>query len=217
MMASPKRKAERLKRRLAVKAYALDGEKTLTGTTRDISPEGMFIETSQPMPPGSRVRIEVILDKQTIQLEGIVAQANRSAHQLQSMKVSGMGISGDFSALQKFEVVGERREAPRFNLNAEVEIYFGSERRGVVLQDISISGMALLSSADLPSIAFARVNLKLTPDSLPITLDGVPARIEKKDDVTVLALRLLDPPDIFVGQIEDLSQNREQLQADPGT
>ena len=216
-MTTSKRQSERLKKRFPVKAHTFEGDKTIAGTTRDISPEGMFIETSQPMPPGTRLRLEVILGDQTIELEGVVAQANRSAHQLQSVKVSGMGVSGDFSALQKFEVVGERRTAPRIALNAEVEIYFGSERRSVVLQDISISGMALLSSTDLPSMAFARVNLKLTPDSLPITLDGVPVRIEKKDDVTVLALRLLDPPDIFVGQIEDLSQNREQSQTDPGT
>ena len=162
------------------------------------------------MSPGSRITIEVILDDQTIELEGTVAQANRSAHHLQSVKVSGMGITGDFSALQKFEVVGERRKASRISLDSEVEIYFGSEKRGAKLQDISTSGIALVTSSDLPSIAFARVTLKLAPDSPPFTLDGVPGRIEKKEDATVLTLQLLDPPAVFVDQIEKLIHTRKQ-------
>ena len=156
------------------------------------------------MPIGSQVKLEVLLENQTIQLEGTVAHANSAATQIRSLKVSGMGVTGDFDALQKYEVIGEQRVAPRIFLDAEVEIFFGSEKRSLTIQDLSTSGAALVSSSDLPPIAFARVNLKLTPDSPPITLDGVPIRTEKKDDVTILALQFLDPPALFVAQLEAL-------------
>jgi hypothetical protein len=202
------RKSERLKRRLSVKAHTLDGEKTITGMTRDISPEGMFIETSQPLPIGNPIKIEVIVGTQTVHLEGTVVQANRSAHQLQSVRVSGMGVSGDFGALQTQEVLGERRQATRAALDAESEIFFGSEKRAVSLQDLSASGAAVRCDSPLPPITFVRVNFKFDAYVAPITLDGVQVRIEEKDGTTTMALQFLDPPAILVAQIENLVQEQ---------
>ena len=90
-MAKRKRKSARVKRRLPVQVWKAGTDESLSGTTKDVSPDGIFVQTQKPFPPGTEVVIEMLHSGQTIKLEGVVTQASRVAGALQSVQTSGIG------------------------------------------------------------------------------------------------------------------------------
>jgi hypothetical protein len=62
------------------------------GYTTNISMTGMFVATNSPMPPGARVRIEVVDRDRGFMVEGVVAHARKIRADLARVSQSGMGV-----------------------------------------------------------------------------------------------------------------------------
>ena len=62
------------------------------GYTTNISMTGMFVATNSPMPPGARVRVEVVDRDRGFMVEGVVAHARKIRADLARVTQSGMGV-----------------------------------------------------------------------------------------------------------------------------
>jgi hypothetical protein len=62
------------------------------GYTTNISLTGMFIGTRSPLPPGTRVRVEVLEGDRGFMIEGVVAHARKVQGELVRMTQPGMGV-----------------------------------------------------------------------------------------------------------------------------
>ena len=87
-----RRKATRYPRRLQVRYWALGEPEPFTGYSANISATGMFVGTASPLPPGTRVRVEILDPERGFVVEGIVAHAAKISPILQKIRTSGMGV-----------------------------------------------------------------------------------------------------------------------------
>ena len=62
------------------------------GYTTNISLTGMFIATRSPLPPGTRIRIEVLEGDRGFMVEGVVAHARKVRGELMRLSQPGMGV-----------------------------------------------------------------------------------------------------------------------------
>jgi Tfp pilus assembly protein PilZ len=87
-----KRFDKRHRRRFAIR-FGID-DPTRLAFTEDISMDGMFIKTTNIYPPGSRVKVTLILpDEQTVIVEGKIQWAKRVPPQmLRLVKKAGLGL-----------------------------------------------------------------------------------------------------------------------------
>jgi Tfp pilus assembly protein PilZ len=86
------RKARRLKRRIRVKFWRLDGPVEKSGFTYNVSLTGMFICTNSPFKPKTRIVIQIGKEDNKIEIQGVVRHAARVDPLLQKIKPSGMGV-----------------------------------------------------------------------------------------------------------------------------
>jgi Tfp pilus assembly protein PilZ len=88
-----RRRAVRRPRRVQVNFWRRGDPTTYVGYTTNISMTGMFIATNSPMAGGSRIRIEVIADRDRgFMVEGVVAHARKVRAELVRVTQSGMGV-----------------------------------------------------------------------------------------------------------------------------
>lgn len=87
-----RRRAARRARRVQVHFWKQGEPTSYVGYTTNISMTGMFIATNSPMPPASRVRVEVIDRDRGFMVEGIVAHARKIRGELARVSQSGMGV-----------------------------------------------------------------------------------------------------------------------------
>ncbi|HEV2851990.1 MAG TPA: PilZ domain-containing protein [Thermoanaerobaculia bacterium] len=87
-----RRRAVRRPRRVQVHFWKQGEPTSYVGYTTNISMTGMFIATNSPMPPASRIRIEVIDRDRGFMVEGIVAHARKIRGELARVSQSGMGV-----------------------------------------------------------------------------------------------------------------------------
>ena len=88
-----RRRAVRRPRRVQVHFWRRGDPTTYVGYTTNISMTGMFIATNSPMAGGSRIRIEVIADRDRgFMVEGVVAHARKVRGELMRVTQSGMGV-----------------------------------------------------------------------------------------------------------------------------
>jgi hypothetical protein len=86
-----RRRSVRLTRRVQVEFWQ-PGEQTHQGYTTNLSASGMHIATPHPLPPRSRLRIEVLHGERGFMVEGVVAH-RRSVHpELARVTQPGMGV-----------------------------------------------------------------------------------------------------------------------------
>jgi hypothetical protein len=87
-----KRLDKRVRRRVALR-FGTDGA-TRLGFTEDISPEGLFIKTTDVATPGSRLTVTLILqDDKAVTLEGRVMWAKKVPSQMiRLVKKCGLGL-----------------------------------------------------------------------------------------------------------------------------
>lgn len=188
-------------------------EAPVSGFTRDISRDGMFIQTHHPFPPGCRVEVELLYKEQPIAVSGVVVHASRLPAHLQGLQTSGMGVktlrpegagltngNGSTPSGPVAGVDGVRNQ--RVDPGTRVAVFFGSERRVLALRSLSVSGAAIVSPEVLPQIPFVRLHFKL-PGHPDLVVDGVPVRSEEVAEGVLIALRFLDPPPEVVSRIED--------------
>jgi Tfp pilus assembly protein PilZ len=97
-----RRRSARRPRRVSVQFWRQGDPHPYPGFTTNISMTGMFIGTRSPMPSGTRVRIEVLVER-GFMIEGVVAHARKTRNELVQAVQSGMGIR--FLTVE--ELVGE--------------------------------------------------------------------------------------------------------------
>lgn len=88
----PNRRDKRFARRLQVRFWKRGEKIAHSAYTTNVSTTGMFIATSVPPPPGSRVRVELLHGDEGFMLEGEVVHAARVSPLLKQLRDSGMGV-----------------------------------------------------------------------------------------------------------------------------
>jgi Tfp pilus assembly protein PilZ len=86
-----RRRQLRRVRHVQVRFHRRGDPQPQTGSSLDISTTGMFIITNNPLPPGERIRVEVLGENGFV-VEAVVARALRVATHLQAIKKPGMGV-----------------------------------------------------------------------------------------------------------------------------
>ncbi len=97
-----RRRSARRPRRVSVQFWKQGDPHPYPGFTTNISMTGMFVGTRSPLPSGTRIRIEVLVER-GFMIEGVVAHARKTRGELAQAIQSGMGIR--FLAVE--ELVGE--------------------------------------------------------------------------------------------------------------
>ncbi|HEX4496658.1 MAG TPA: PilZ domain-containing protein [Thermoanaerobaculia bacterium] len=87
-----RRRAVRRPRRVQVQFWRQGDPAAYVGYTTNISLTGMFIATNNPIPSGSRIRVEVIDRDRGFMVEGLVAHARKMQPELARLNQSGMGV-----------------------------------------------------------------------------------------------------------------------------
>lgn len=87
-----RRRAVRRPRRVQVQFWKRGESHQYPGYTTNISTTGMFLATNSPLPPGTRLRIEVLEGDRGFMLEGVVAHARKTRADLMRLSQPGMGI-----------------------------------------------------------------------------------------------------------------------------
>ncbi len=92
-MATMERRGDRRAlRRFRVSFWPRGSGDRHVGYTVNISTTGMFVATTRPLPPGTRLRVQVGPDNRDFILEAEVARALRVQQQFQNVRPSGMGL-----------------------------------------------------------------------------------------------------------------------------
>jgi hypothetical protein len=86
-----RRQNDRVSRRLEVQFWQA-GQKTRRGYSTNVSPSGMHIATAEPLPPHSRLRIEVMHGDRGFLIEGVVAHRRAVHPELFKVMPPGMGV-----------------------------------------------------------------------------------------------------------------------------
>jgi hypothetical protein len=86
-----RRRSERVSRRVEVQFWQA-GQKIHRGYSTNISASGMHISTANPLPPRSRLRIEVIHGDRGFLIEGVVAHRRAVHPELMKVTPPGMGV-----------------------------------------------------------------------------------------------------------------------------
>lgn len=87
-----KRKTPRYKRRIQLRFWSVDDRNPRKGFTHNVSVAGMFIATTSPFKPGTRIFVEIPTTVEKLVLQAEVRTAARVDPMLQKVKPSGMGI-----------------------------------------------------------------------------------------------------------------------------
>ena len=90
-----RRLSKRKVRRVQVRFWDTADEEPRSGYTINVSPTGLFVGTNQPLPPGRKVRLTIVLDERELTLDGVVIHAARVSPLLQRQRPSGMGVRFD--------------------------------------------------------------------------------------------------------------------------
>ena len=86
-----RRRSERVPKRVEVQFWQA-GQKIHRGYSTNISATGMHISTANPLPPYSRLRIEVIHGDRGFLIEGVVAHRRAVHPELMKVTPPGMGV-----------------------------------------------------------------------------------------------------------------------------
>lgn len=87
-----RRRSTRRPRRVPVTFWKRGEDHGTAGYTTNISNTGMFVGTGNPLPPGARVRVEVLDRDNGFVIEGVVAHARRVRGDMNRIAQSGMGV-----------------------------------------------------------------------------------------------------------------------------
>jgi len=88
----PNRISPRRPRRVQVQFWKRGEPHAYPGYTTNISLTGMFIGTNSPLPPGTRLRVEVLEGNRGFMVEGVVAHARKVRGEMMRLSQPGMGV-----------------------------------------------------------------------------------------------------------------------------
>ncbi|HVT58858.1 MAG TPA: PilZ domain-containing protein [Thermoanaerobaculia bacterium] len=86
-----RRRSPRSPRRVQIQFWQ-PGEKIHRGYTTNLSSTGMHITTSEPLPPRSRLRVEIVRGERGFVVEGVVAHRRTVHPELAKVVTPGMGV-----------------------------------------------------------------------------------------------------------------------------
>lgn len=112
-----KRKTPRYKRRIQLRFWSADDRNPRKGFTHNVSVAGMFIASTSPFKPGTRVFVEIPTTAERLVLQAEVRNAARVDPMLQKVKPSGMGIR--FLAVE--ELMAELLKLKKSSTDKEIE------------------------------------------------------------------------------------------------
>jgi hypothetical protein len=92
MQGMPNRISPRRPRRVQVQFWKRGEPHAYPGYTTNISLTGMFIGTNSPLPPGTRLRVEVLEGNRGFMVEGVVAHARKVRGEMVRLSQPGMGV-----------------------------------------------------------------------------------------------------------------------------
>jgi hypothetical protein len=92
MKSMSRRRAVRRPRRVQVHFWKQGEPTSYVGYTTNISMTGMYVATNSPLPPGSRLRVEIVDRDRGFMVEGMVAHARKMRGDMARLNQSGMGI-----------------------------------------------------------------------------------------------------------------------------
>lgn len=205
-MAKQERRSERIRTRVKARVTTAGDDKPLTGFTRDVSKESLFIQTRVPLPRGTPIEIELHYPDERVDLRGLVVRAERVPVQLQGSIKGGMAVKVRPTAAMA-RVAGSPRN-PRIPLDSNVVVFSGSDRHRLKLHDLSATGAALLAEEDLPDLAFVRMHFKLSSGTEVIEVEGMPVGTRPYGNQSLIAINFIDPPAEFATRIESLIDAR---------
>ena len=87
-----RRISPRRPRRVQVQFWKRGEPHCSPGYTTNISLTGMFVATNSPLPPGTRIRVEVLEGDRGFMVEGVVAHARKVRGELMRLSQPGMGV-----------------------------------------------------------------------------------------------------------------------------
>ena len=87
-----RRVSPRRPRRVQVQFWKRGEPHAYPGYTTNISLTGMFVATRSPLPPGTRLRVEVLEGDRGFMVEGVVAHARQIRGELMRLTQPGMGV-----------------------------------------------------------------------------------------------------------------------------
>ena len=97
-----KRRHARVKKR--VSCALTSGGRRYTGVVLDVSPQGVFVQTSAKLEPGAIVELEMgIGTNQTVQMQAQVARAKLVPPELRSIAKGGLGLRIDLPPPEFYE------------------------------------------------------------------------------------------------------------------
>ena len=112
-----KRKTPRYKRRIQLRFWSADDRNPRKGFTHNVSVAGMFIASTSPFKPGTRIFVEIPTTAERLVLQAEVRNAARVDPMLQKVKPSGMGIR--FLAVE--ELMAELLKLKKSPTDKEIE------------------------------------------------------------------------------------------------
>lgn len=112
-----KRKTPRYKRRIQLRFWSADDRNPRKGFTHNVSVAGMFIASTSPFKPGTRIFVEIPTTAEKLVLQAEVRNAARVDPMLQKVKPSGMGIR--FLAVE--ELMAELLKLKKSPTDKEIE------------------------------------------------------------------------------------------------
>ena len=209
-----RRHSNGVKRRLPGQAWREGNTAPISGVTAEFSEEGLFFETQYPFSSDSKVMLELAFSGRTIRLDGVVADVNTADGHLRALQVEGMGVKVAYSKEQLKSLVSAPLPKRRIEIDSAAVVYFGSDRRQLKLQNLSASGVALISDSNLPENSFFRMIFRLKESSSPIDISGIPVRSEVTENGTLIGMRFLDPPDRVIDEIEEFIRAQTEDSSD---
>jgi Tfp pilus assembly protein PilZ len=156
-----RRRSARRPRRVSVQFWKQGDPHPYPGFTTNISTTGMFIGTRSPLPSGTRVRIEVLVEP-GFMMEGVVAHARKIRGDLSQVAQSGMGVR--FLAVE--ELLGE--VLPGLGGGAGEAVPPPAASPGRLDEELAAAAFELAEVPELPTLP------PISPASPPSPISPIP-------------------------------------------
>jgi len=170
-----RRRSVRKPRRVQVQFWRRGESQAYTGYTTNISTTGMFLATTGPQPPGTRLRIEIMDGHHGFVVEGLVVHARKVRGDMMRLTHPGMGIRFLNVAELVRELIpvlpGETEEIPE-----EERLWGeGGSPSMSAASGASATSAASAASASLPATKPVRLGAPLTEPLHPVSPSPPPA------------------------------------------
>jgi Tfp pilus assembly protein PilZ len=175
MAGTNRRRSDRVPKRVEVQFWQM-GEKIRRGYSTNISARGMHITTANPLPPRSRLRIEVFDGQRGFLVEGVVAHRRLVAPELMKVTPPGMGVR----FLSPDELVHELLPPEGAAGTRTFSVHFATAREFLDVYERDIANGGLFVATSQPCRLREQVRIALHPPGPSPTPLLLPARVVQR-------------------------------------